>query len=164
MTRRSLQGEEPNPERTIQSSVKAIVTANHTSDRICFIQIWGTFQTWHRCKKFFLLFFYVTWIYTHGQQWDHHQNSLLPRRLHRRETVQTENAHPRLPPVNTGHQHLLQSNCVLCKDKNLIRNLKARMIWQMSPIIVSQVFSRYLWWEHLATNVCVSICRYNVVF
>lgn len=50
MTRRSPQGEKPNPERTIQSSVKAIVTANHATDQICFIQIWGTFQTWHRCK------------------------------------------------------------------------------------------------------------------
>lgn len=44
MTQRILQGEKRNPERTIQSSVKAIVTANHTPDRICFIQIWGNFQ------------------------------------------------------------------------------------------------------------------------
>lgn len=201
MTQRSLQGEEPNPERTIQSSVKAIVTANHTSDRICIIQMWGTFETRHRCEKLFF-FFYVTWIYTHGQQWDHHQNSLQPEKLFK----WTENTHgPQLhtsssvntvrvlghvpllhmwatsrpeglshflnimkicfsisswplrlpevmvtipthssPGVNTGltscNRHLLQSNCVLCKDKNLNRNLKARMILQMSPVIVYHFF------------------------
>lgn len=69
------------------------------------------------------------------------------------------------PGVTSCNQHLRQSNCVLRKEENLIRNLKARMIWQMSPVICLSFLRGFVFKGGYGENiwpltfVCLSVGR-----